>query len=151
MAAHERRLSACSRHLLRLPPRLRPQPAAAQQEADDRAAEIVALAGSPSFGVEVKGLDIRACLRRGWAQGHEDGGAEYLDAVVATHGLVLFRNQLPTLTAEELVEFSKWFGSGKLHSARAKLPSICFPTQRMPLCRDGLHPVRQLTQAGGRA
>lgn len=82
-------------------------------------AEVLPLRDSPNFGAEIVGLDIRECLRRGWAQGHEDGGAEYLDALVVTHGLLLFRSQLPRLTAEELVAFSKWFGSGQLHSARA--------------------------------
>lgn len=84
------------------------------------AAAVVGLHGSPNFGVEITGLDIRECLQRGWARGHEDRGAEYLDALVTTHGLLLFRNQLPRLTAEELIAFSKWFGSGQLHSAHAQ-------------------------------
>lgn len=62
-------------------------------------AAVVALRGSPHFGAEITGLDIRERLRAGWSQGHEDGGAEYLDALVATHGLLLFRNQLPRLSA----------------------------------------------------
>ena len=62
-------------------------------------AAVVPLRGSPHFGAQITGLDIRERLRAGWAKGHEDGGAEYLDALVATHGLLLFRNQLPRLSA----------------------------------------------------
>lgn len=123
---HRRRLAECVRHLAVVVNPVQPrrslvvgeqQPAV---EGDDNAAAVTPLQGSPNFGVEINGLDIRECLRRGWAQGHGDGGAEYLDALVATHGLLLFRNQLPRLTAKELVAFSKWFGSGQLHSAHAQ-------------------------------
>jgi alpha-ketoglutarate-dependent taurine dioxygenase len=124
---HRRRLAGCVRHLAAFvlnPAQPRRSLVVGEQQgvegADGSVAAVVRLQGSPNFGVEITGLDIRECLRRGWAQGHEDGGAEYLDALVSTHGLLLFRNQLPRLTAEELITFSKWFGSGHLHSAHAQ-------------------------------
>lgn len=134
MAAPNRRLAVHLRHLT-LPGRQRryvqslviPTRAVAaagdQQGVDDGSVNVVPLPGAPNFGVEIVGLDIRACLRADWGQGHE--AVEYLDALVATHGLLLFRNQLPRLAAEELIAFSKWFGSGQLHSARTAAIPAC--------------------------
>ena len=86
-----------------------------QQAPGEEAADIIPFAGSAGMGAEVVGLDLRACLFAGWGAGHES--VDVLRSAVTAHGLLLFRGQLPRLSADELVDFSKWFGCGRLHSA----------------------------------
>ena len=93
MEAARRRLGAALRHLRDGPGRPARAVAAAQQP-EEEGADIVPFGGPQDMGAEVTGLDIRTCLRAGWAQGHPDGGVEYLNEMVAEHKLLLFRNQL---------------------------------------------------------
>lgn len=132
------RLAAVARQLMAAAPYTAQRPHGAQRSAaitvastiegtqwlgggPEGALKLRALSGPQQMGAEVHGFSIRHALAAGWGApgptATSPGALGMLREALVSHGLLLFRGQLPRLSAEELVAFARWWGSGVLHAA----------------------------------